>query len=29
MNFLPALDLAALAYFVMTWVTYAVAVEWG
>jgi len=29
MNFLPALDLAALAYFVMAWIGYAVAVEWG
>jgi uncharacterized membrane protein len=29
MNFLPALDLAALAYFVTAWIGYAVAVEWG
>jgi uncharacterized membrane protein len=29
MNFLPALDLAALSYFVMAWIGYAVAVEWG
>ena len=29
MNFLPALDLAALAYFVIAWIGYAVAVEWG
>ncbi|HWN50598.1 MAG TPA: DUF599 domain-containing protein [Xanthobacteraceae bacterium] len=29
MNFLPALDLAALAYFVVAWIGYAVAVEWG
>jgi uncharacterized membrane protein len=28
MNFLPALDLAALAYFVVAWIGYAVAVEW-
>jgi uncharacterized membrane protein len=28
MNFLPALDLAALAYFVMAWVSYAITVEW-
>jgi uncharacterized membrane protein len=29
MTFLPALDLAALAYFVVAWIGYAVAVEWG
>jgi len=29
MTFLPALDLAALAYFVIAWTGYAVAVEWG
>jgi uncharacterized membrane protein len=29
MNFLPALDLAALGYFVIAWIGYAVAVEWG
>jgi hypothetical protein len=28
MTFLPALDLAALAYFVVAWIGYAVAVEW-
>jgi uncharacterized membrane protein len=28
MNFLPALDLAALAYFIVAWIVYAVAVEW-
>ena len=29
MKFLPALDLAALAYFVLAWIGYAVTVEWG
>ena len=29
MTFLPALDLAALAYFIIAWIGYAVAVEWG
>src|SRR5215467_6008049 len=29
MTFLPALDLAALAYFVVAWIGYAIAVEWG
>src|SRR5258707_820789 len=28
MTFLPALDLAALVYFVVAWIGYAVAVEW-
>jgi uncharacterized membrane protein len=28
MTFLPALDLAALAYFIVAWIGYAVAVEW-
>src|SRR5712692_245868 len=29
MTFLPVLDLAALAYFIIAWIGYAVAVEWG
>jgi uncharacterized membrane protein len=29
MNFLPPLDLAALGYFIVAWVGYAVAVEWN
>jgi uncharacterized membrane protein len=29
MNLLPPLDLAAVAYFVVAWIGYAVAVEWG
>src|SRR5713226_8004187 len=28
MTFLPAIDLAAIAYFVVAWIGYAVAVEW-